>query len=67
MRIKVLKLGHSANVVEVGDNTTVRDAIQAAGHEIQGYSLTINGLGCGPDASVSEGDVLTLSPKVQGG
>jgi len=67
MRVKILKLGHSAQNIDLDDDSTVEQAITAAGHDIQGYGLTINGLGCGPEASVADGDVVTLNPKVAGG
>jgi len=67
MRVKILKLGHSANLVDVDDGTTVEDAVAAAGHDHHGYSLNLNGLGTAPDAVLSEGDVVVVSPKVAGG
>lgn len=67
MKIRVLKLGHSASVIEADDGVTVEDAISAAGHDHHGYSLNLNGLGTAPDAVLSDGDVVVVSPKVQGG
>jgi len=67
MNIRILKLGHSATFVDVDDGATVEDAVAAAGHDYHGYSLNLNGLGTVPDAVLSEGDVVVVSPKVQGG
>jgi len=67
MNIRILKLGHSATFVDVDDGATVVDAVSAAGHDWHGYSLNLNGLGTGPDAVLSDGDVVVVSPKVQGG
>ena len=68
MRIRILKLGHAAAPIESDEETlTVDQAIAKAGFDLQGFSLSLNGLGCGTEASVSDGDVVTMSPKVQGG
>ena len=68
MRIRILKLGHAAAPVESDeDSLNVEQAITKAGFDMQGYSLSLNGLGCGPEATVTDGDVVTLAPKIQGG
>ena len=68
MRIRILKLGHAAAPIESDEETlTVDQAIAKAGFDLQGYSLSLNGLGCGPEAAVADGDVVTLAPKVMGG
>ena len=67
MKVRILKLGHSASVLDVDEGATVEDAITAAGHDYHGYSLNLNGLGTAPDAVLSDGDVVVVSPKVQGG
>ena len=68
MRIRILKLGHAAAPIESDEETlTVEQAIAKTGFDLQGYSLSLNGLGCGPEAAVSDGDVVTLAPKVMGG
>ena len=67
LKVRILKLGHSASFVDVDDGATVEDAVSAAGHDHHGYSLNLNGLGTAPDAVLSEGDVVVVSPKVAGG
>lgn len=67
MKVKVLRLGHSATVVDVPAGSTVREALES--HQIpqEGYSVSINGLGAGLHTALGEGDVVTLVPKVEGG
>lgn len=68
MKIRILKLGHAATPIETDEETlNVEQAITQAGFDLQGFSLSLNGLGCGPEAAVGDGDVVTMSPKVQGG
>ena len=67
MKIKVLRLGHSAREVEAASGATVQEVLQQAEVPLDGYSISINGLGAGPSAGVADGDVLTLVPKVEGG
>ena len=67
MKIKVLKVGHSARQADVPAGSTVQDALNKADFGAQGYSLTINGLGCSTGAAVSDGDIVTMTPKIEGG
>ncbi len=67
MKIKVLKLGHSARQADLPAGSTVQDALNKADFDGTGYSLTINGLGCSTGAAVSEGDIVTMTPKIEGG
>jgi len=67
MRIKLLRLGHSARHVDLEDGATVQDALDEANITVSGHSISVNGFGAGTDTSVADQDVLVLSPKVQGG
>jgi len=67
MKVKVLKLGHSARQADLPAGSTVSDVLAKADFAAQGYSLTINGLGCSTGASVSDGDIITMTPKIEGG
>lgn len=67
MNCKILKLGHSTRHIEVPAGATVSQALNQAEIGHQGYSLTLNGLGVGPETQLSEGDIVTLVPKVEGG
>jgi sulfur carrier protein ThiS len=67
MTIKVLKLGHSAQQIELPAGSTVQDALDKADMASEGYSLSINGLGVSSGAAVADGDIVTLVPKIEGG
>ena len=67
MKVRVLKLGHSAREVEIAAGATVEEALKSARMETDGYSVTVNGVGAMLTAQVREGDVITLAPKVEGG
>lgn len=67
MKVRVLKLGHSAKEVEVAAGTTVEEALDQSGMETDGYSVTLNGVGAMLSAQLHEGDVIALTPKVEGG
>lgn len=67
MQIKLLKLGHSTRHINMHAGATIEDVLSEAAMGAQGYSLTLNGLGVGQEAQVSEGDIVTLVPKVEGG
>jgi sulfur carrier protein ThiS len=67
MKVKVLRLGHSATVIEVPAGTAIEEALDTNDIPRQGYSVSVNGLGAGPATVLGEGDVVTLVPKVEGG
>ena len=67
MKIKVLKLGSATREADLPAGSTVSDALAKVDLESSGYSLTVNGLGCGMGTSVSDHDIITLVPKVEGG
>ena len=67
MKVKVLRLGHSATVIEIPAGTSVEEALDSNDIPRQGYSVSLNGLGAGPAAALGDGDVLCLVPKVEGG
>ena len=67
MNIKILRLGHSATVVEIPAGTPLEEALDSNDIPRQGYSVSVNGLGAGPATALGDGDVVTLVPKVEGG
>ena len=67
MNIKVLRLGHSARVIEAPAGSSVSDVLAASEVPTEGYAISINGLGAGQGTEVGDGDVITLVPKVEGG
>lgn len=67
MKVKILRLGHSAYELDAPAASTVLQALEQAEIPTEGYSVSVNGLGAGPSAELSDGDVVTLVPKVEGG
>ena len=67
MNIKILRLGHSATPVEVPAGTSIGEALDSHSVPMQGYSLSVNGLGASAHTVLTDGDVVTLVPKVEGG
>ena len=67
MKVKVLKLGHSAHEIESPVGSTVQEVLDKASLPFQGHAISVNGLGAGPSTALGEGDIVTLVPKVEGG
>lgn len=67
MQIKVLRLGHSATVVDVPAGSSIEEALDSNQIPRHGYSISVNGLGAGPHTTLGDSDVVTLVPKVEGG
>ena len=67
MNVKILRLGHSATVVDVPAGSSIEEALDSNQIPRHGYSISVNGLGASPHTSLGEGDVVTLVPKVEGG
>jgi sulfur carrier protein ThiS len=68
MTVKVLRLGHQAREVTTSrERATIQEILEANGIPSGGYSVTINGMPASFDTEVASGDVIALTPKVQGG
>lgn len=67
LKIRLLRLGHSATTHEIDEGATPQDILDGAGVEVHGHSVTVNGIGADLSASLRDGDIVTLSPKVMGG
>ena len=67
MKIKVLRLGHSATVIEVPAGVSIEEALESNEIPRHGYSISVNGLGASPHTTLGDDDVVTLVPKVEGG
>ncbi len=67
MRVKILKLGSATREADIPAGSTVSDALAKADLESAGYSITVNGLGASAGASLTDHDIVTLVPKVEGG
>ena len=67
-KVKILCLGRSAKEIEIGDGTTVEQAIQQAGFpKDSSYTRHVNGSPAFDTDILPEGAVLTLVPQVKGG
>ena len=67
MKVKVLRLGHSASVIDVPAGSSIEEALEANQIPRHGYSISVNGLGAGSHTTLGEEDVVTLVPKIEGG
>ena len=67
MKVKILKLGHSASEVEVSSGSTIQEALTKCGLPFDGHSISVNGMGAGPSTALGDGDIVALVPKVEGG
>ena len=68
MKCKVLCLGRSAKEIEIGEGTTVEQAISQAGFpKDSSYTRHVNGSPSFDSDVLQEGSVLTLVPQVKGG
>ena len=67
MNVKILRLGHSATTVDVPAGMSIGEALDSHSIPLQGYSLSVNGLGASAHTALGDGDVVTLVPKVEGG
>ncbi len=65
MNVKILRLGHSATTVDVPAGTSIGEALESHSIPSQGYAISVNGLGASSHTGLSEGDVVTLVPKVE--
>ena len=67
MKLRILKLGQAAHVVDIEPGANIGDALRSAHLGAEGYTIALNGLGAGHETAVGEGDIVTLVPKVVGG
>ncbi len=68
MNIRIFRLGGSgARSIELPPGATVADAAQAAELPTTGHTISVNGLGASLNTALSDGDTVSLVPKVEGG
>ena len=68
MTVKVLRLGHQARECSTSrERATIQEILDQNNIPQGGYSVTINGMPASFDTEVTQGDVVALTPKVQGG
>ena len=66
IRVTVVSIGKQRSV-SVPAGSTNADALMAAGFQREGYSLTLNGVATQLHERPDNGDILALTPKVDGG
>ncbi len=66
IRITVVSIGRQRQVT-VPAGSTCADALTSAGFDSQGYSLTLNGSHCQLHERPDDGDIIALTPKIDGG
>ena len=67
MIIKVARLGTAVQDVALTDGAKVEDALVAAGLEVDGEEIRVNQSSASTSSALSDGDIVTLVPKVKGG
>ncbi|RJO65599.1 MAG: hypothetical protein C4523_15750 [Myxococcales bacterium] len=66
IKITVVSIGKQRTVT-IPAGSTNADALTAAGFSEVGYALTLNGVGTQLHERPDNGDILALTPKVDGG
>ena len=66
IRVTVVSIGRQRQVT-VPAGSTCTDALTSAGFDAQGYALTLNGVHCQLHERPDDGDIIALTPKVDGG
>ncbi len=66
IRITVVSIGRQRQVT-VPAGSTCADALTSAGFDAQGYALTLNGVHTQLHERPDDGDIVALTPKVDGG
>lgn len=67
MIVKVARLGTAVQEIALEADKNVGDALAAAGLEVDNEELRINSRAASESDSLSDGDIVTLVPKVKGG
>ena len=65
--VKVARLGNAVQEVAIADSATVQDALNAAGIEVENEDVRIDDTSVNLDDTLSDGDIITIVPKVKGG
>jgi sulfur carrier protein ThiS len=67
MIVKVARLGSAVEELALADGATVQDALTAADLEADGDDIRVNQQTVSASHVLSDGDIVTLVPKVKGG
>jgi len=66
IKVTVVSIGKQRQV-SLPAGSTNADCLREAGFDSQGYALTLNGTPCQLHERPEDGDILALTPKVDGG
>ena len=67
MLVKVARLGTAVQELALTENSSVNDALIAAGLEVENEDIRVNSSTASSSTVLREGDIVTLVPKVKGG
>jgi len=67
MLIKVAQMGGEVHEYSLGAGATVSDALEAADIEVDSQTVHVNAAPASMTTVLSDGDVVTLTSKVEGG
>jgi hypothetical protein len=65
--VKVTKLGETVTEVSLVEGATLNDALVAAEMSVEGMKVSVNSRDHELDAEVYNGDIVVLTPKIEGG
>ena len=65
--VKVARLGGTVQEVALSSGATVQDALDAADLAVDGEDIRINSSSASVSDEVTNGDIVTLVPKIKGG
>ena len=65
--VKVARLGNTVQEVALNEGASVQDALTAADLAVDGEDVRVNSSNAGLSDELSNGDIVTLVPKVKGG
>ncbi len=67
MKVKLLQVGKGVKSVEVSLGASVRDALRQIGVDNPNGMLSVDGRQVDGNYRLSDGETITINPKVQGG
>ena len=65
--VKALRLGESATACTMADGSSIQDILNHLDWTTEGFALKLNGRAASVTDRLSDGDIVTLNPKVEGG
>ena len=65
--VKVARLGTAVQEVAVAEDASVKDALDAAGIDIENEDVRVDGRSSDLNSGIGSGNLITIVPKVKGG